>query len=143
MPNIIDFYRPDIWPLAGETGAQRLGMNEPYQTGILHLVYWQVYTKEGREYFHYWVPGQNKLTEADVRAELERKFGEEFNVTGAAQEAMIGAHISGWAWVDAYNKGSAAKAERDALEATFKQYMAAVTWALWEDGVGPLFPLAW
>jgi len=141
MPNLIDYYRPDIWPQAGDTGADHEGMNAPYNKGILHLVHWQVYTLAGREYFHYWVPGKNGLTEADVRAELQRKFGEEYNVTGAAQEAMIGAHLSGWAWVDAFNRG--AVAERDAHETTFKQYMAAVTWALWEDGVGPLFPLAW
>jgi hypothetical protein len=142
MPNIIDFYQPNVWQQAGTTGAERLGMVDPYKAGILHLVYWQIYTQAGRDYFHWWVPGKNNLTEAEVRAELQRKLGQEYNVTGPAQEAFIAAHITGWAWVDALNR-QAPQAERDVLEAAFKQNMAAVTWALWEDGVGPLFPLGW
>lgn len=142
MPNLIDFYRPNLWQGTGTTGANRDGMINPYKTGMLHLVYWQVYTQEGRDYFHRWVPGQNGLTAADVRAELKRKLGQEYNVNGAAQEAFIEAHITGWAWVDALN-AKAPQAQLDVLEAAFKQNMAAVTWALWEDGVGPLFPLAW
>jgi hypothetical protein len=144
MPGIIDFYdptKPDLWKQAGDTLADRLRMQPPFQNGLLHLVYYLLYTLPGREYMHAWVPGVGGKSEADVRAELSRRFSTEFGVTDAAQEAMIGAHIAGFAWIAANASGNTQ--ERNKQEAVYKQNLAAVSWFLWEQGAGELFPLGW
>ncbi len=141
MADIIDKYRPEIWRSAGDTSADRKNMLDGFQNGLLHLVYYLLYTEAGREYMHEWVPGEKGKTEEAVRVELKRKFREEFAVDDGAQEAMIGAHLAGFAWIAAYKANNIA--ERDKQQAIYKQNLAAVSWFLWEQGSGDLFPLGW
>ena len=139
MSNIIDFYDPIIHTHAGTAEIDRSALLDRFQAGLLHLVYWVIYDKEGRDFLRANRPS-DILSEAQVRADLKSKF-EEYNVIGAAQEAMIAMHFAGLAWVDAFNAGDTA--ERDKQEAIFKQQLAAITWFLWEEGTGPLFALPW
>lgn len=140
MVGIIDYYRSEIWQDAGSTNADRQGMNEPYKGGLLHLVYYFVYTSGGRNWLHFRTPNKNGYTEATVRSELTSLMND-YRISGQIQQAVIGAHLAGSAWVQANEAGDAV--ERDKQEAIFKQHTSAISWFLWEEGSGPLFPLFW
>lgn len=141
MSNISDWYESNIWQEAGDTGANRANMAPQFQRGLLHLVHHIFYTKVGRQFMHDERPLPGGLkTEAQVRTAFIEKC-ELFGVRGPAQQAIIDGHIAGWRWVDAHEAQKFD--ERAVHEATFKHQMAAVSWHLWEEGTGPLFPLAW
>ena len=135
---IVDFYIPNVWQAAGDTLADNTKMVPPYDKGILHLMAYLTHTLEGRTFMHSLIPGVDGQTNDTVKVALLAKFAT-FNVTGPAAEAMVGAHISGFAWVAA-PANSAARAEQ---EAVFKQHTAAVSWFLWEESQGPMFPMLW
>ena len=149
---IIDFYLPNAWTTAGESHADHVtNMNGQFKNGLLHLVYYFLYTVDGRAFLHDLIPGQPPTsnpqgpanTDASVVAQLKTKFAA-FGVDAAVHDALIGAHFAGFALVAAHTKaGGPDIPERDKQEAIYKQNLAAVSWALWEEGSGPLFPLGW
>jgi hypothetical protein len=145
MPNIIDFYDPNVWKTAGNSGAVAGNMVAPYKTGLLHLVYYFLHTEAGRKFMHEDArPGFQYpqtlvvVTPNDARAAVKSKC-EEYGVLGSVQEAIINAHMAGWAWVDNLGNLNA----RAPQEAIFKQNLSVISWALWEEGSGKLFPLGW
>jgi hypothetical protein len=142
MPNLIDFYveDPKHWQEAGDAPANRSALRNDVQKGLLHLVYYFIYTLEGRTFLHTQRPEANVRTVADVRAEVAKKCNA-FGVTGPAQEAIIASHLAGHAWVEAHKTGNLL--ERDKQEGIYKQNLSAVSWYLWEEGAGTLFPLGW
>jgi hypothetical protein len=147
---IIDFYSRDAWKDPQDALADHTKMKGSFQNGLLHLVYHLLYTVEGRKFMHDLIPGEPPKskagpvnTEASVRAELKAKFLT-FGVDASVHEALIGAHLAGFAWIAAHTvAGGPNILERDKQEAIYKQNLAAVSWALWEQGSGELFPLGW
>lgn len=135
---IVNFYVPDDWKTARDSGADNTKMAAPYDTGLLHLINYLMHTERGRNFMHGLIPGQNGQTDASVRAALLDKYLT-FNVSGPAAEALVGAHIAGFAWVAAAPNSAA----RDQQELVYKQHLAAVSWFLWEEGQGPMFSLGW
>lgn len=153
MPSLIDFYNPHAAANAGDVPLVLTNLALPYQKGLLHLVYWMIYSQAGRDFLHENWPGKTVrgvvVTDAAMHAALKAKF-DEYHLDQGARTALTGAHLAGVQWVDAYDKkrnGALAPAAADALmataEAAFQQNMAAVSWLLWEQGTGELFPLGW
>jgi hypothetical protein len=140
--SLIQFYdpnNPDAWLDAGDTGAEHTKMVAPFNTGLLHLINYMLYTLPGRKWMHALDPAKG-LQEAHIRTELKRKFAE-FGVDDGAHEPLIGAHLAGFAWIAAHKAGDVP--ERDKQEAAYKMNVAAISWFLWEQGSGELFPLGW
>ncbi len=146
---IIDVYKPNAWKTAKDSLADHMKMDGPFQNGLLHLIYYLLYTEEGRKFMHNLIPGQPPIdggdanTDAFVRTELKKKFTS-FRVDPSVHEALIGAHFAGFAWIAAHSKvGGADIPERDKQEAIYKQNIAGVSWFLWEQGSEEVFPLGW
>jgi hypothetical protein len=147
MSNISDFYGDTLFETAGSAPVDRVNLAGRYQTSLLHLVYYLIYDQDGRTFLRALKvglpnpaqPGTNH-TDVTIRAALRAKFLS-YGVSGTAQDAMIGVHFAGNAWVAAHRANDLVA--RDQAEATFKQQMSAITWALWDEGTGPLFPLPW
>lgn len=135
---LIDNYIPGVWDKAGDTGAQMTEMKPEFRNGLLHLINYMMHTQNGRIFMHSLIPGKDGHTIESVREPLLKKYAE-FNVTGASAEALIGAHIAGFAWVDVRNDPD----KRAVQENIFNQHVAAISWALWEESQGPMFSLGW
>jgi len=140
MANIIDFYDSELFQAAGGVTLDRSTLAPRFQNGLFHLVYAIVYDKVTRDELRKLRPSPELTVEA-IRTALANKFEKDYGVTGVARDTLIALHLAGVAWVAAYNAGDAG--ERDRQEAIFKQQLAVVTWLLWEDGTGQLFPLPW
>jgi hypothetical protein len=140
--SLIESYIPNAWPDAGDTGADATKMVAPFNTGLLHLMNHLMHTKTGRIFMHSLIPGQNGHTAQSIRQPLLDKFAE-FGVTGPVTEALIGAHIAGFAWADGFNAIPKDTAKMEQQEAIFKQHTSAVAWFLWEESQGPMFSLGW
>jgi hypothetical protein len=143
MPSILANLpaNPDDWKEAGDTLANHLKMIPAFQNGLLHAVYWLFYTLEGRTFMHSLRPAKDGSTDAAVAAALRTKFTNEFAVPAGAQDALVGAHIAGFRWLDAHANNDIP--ERNKQESIYQQNVAAVSWFLWEQGAGELFPLGW
>ena len=140
--SLIDNYLPGVWPDAGDTGANPGNMTAPFKTGLLHLINYLMHTKDGRTFMHGLIPGKGTNTVESIRPTLIDKYSQ-FNVTGPAAEALIGAHIAGFAWADAYGAQPQDTVKMAQQENIFKQHVAAISWALWDESQGPMFSLGW
>lgn len=139
-------YTPNQWqatavPPAGDTGADHTRMAAPYNRGLVHLITYLMHTQPGRDFMHSLIPGQSANPAGGIHdavsvqplllAEYAR-----FGVVGAAADALVGAHLAGFQWVnDVLNRAQ--------HEVVYKQHLAAVSWFLWEEGQGPMFSLGW
>lgn len=137
---IIDSYMPNAWKTAGDSGARNEAMQPPFNSGLLHLINYLMHTPEGRTFMHDLRPGKLGQTTESIQAPLFAKFAK-YNVKGAAAEALLGAHIAGFAWVDAFEAQDEPKQAQQ--ETIFNQHVAAISWFLWEESSGPLFSLGW
>jgi hypothetical protein len=144
------FYKPDDWKPgpqgAGESGVDNTRMRAPYNTGLLHLINYLMHTQAGRDFMHSWIPGKNGETAQSIRAPLLQKFGQFGVVDSRITESLIGAHVAGFSWVDAFSHVN--PANRDPVkmaqqETIFNQHVAAISWFLWEESQGPMFSLGW
>lgn len=140
--SLIDSYFPNAWPNAGDTGAVASKMQAPFNTGLFHLMSYLMHTLEGRTFMHGLAPGKGSNTVTSIRQPLLDKFAV-YGVTGPAAEALIGAHIAGFAWVDAFNETPRNTQKMAEQEIIFKQQTSGVAWFLWEEGQGPMFSLGW
>lgn len=142
MADILTFYDANMHVDAGTATVDRSHLKASLQTGLLHLVYYLMYTAEGRNFLREQRPSDTTpvRTADDVRSAIQKKCTE-YGVSGQAVDAMIGAHFAGIGWVEAYGNNNVP--ERNKQEAVFKQNLALISWLLWEEGSGPLFPLPW
>jgi hypothetical protein len=132
---------PDKSKEGERTDTPREALKDPHRKTLLHLIFWALYTWDGREMMR-----NNKLNPEtgqipDGGAALKAKFAE-FGVTDAALvQAILDAHIAAEKWVLAYKANK--PGDLDLHEKVYSQNMSFITWCLWEDAKAHEFSMGW
>jgi hypothetical protein len=111
---------------------------------LLNLLWWLVYTREGRTFMH--ETREPQMTEQVVRDTLRERFSRQFGIIDEALlNALIEGHIAAVRWLIADHRMPAPQAQldRDTQERIYQHYMGFVMWSLWEDAMNVEFSALW
>jgi len=133
--------RPETTGPSG-TSSDAEPLKPPNEQTLLHLLFWALYTRPGRDFMRTNKPANGALTDSQKTA-LTNKFAQ-FGVTDPARVgAILDAHVAAENWTLANAQGPAGFPNRDLNEKQYLQKMAFITWCLWEDAKGHEFSMGW
>ena len=147
MPGPKIIYDPSRATAAGYydfTPDQRQPPSAKDKKRLLNLLWWLVYTRDGRGFMH--ATREPDLSAQEVRAALRSKFSEEFGIIDEALlNALIEGHIAAVRWLIANKRmpDASAQLELDTQERIYQHYMGFVMWSLWEDSMNVEFSALW
>lgn len=113
---------------------------------LLHLLFWLLHTREGRDLLRNNKPPAPGQDDDVVRANLREVFVNQFGILNRTLlDALINAHFAADRWVEANNRmpESAAQRDREHYEKVYQQNISFVMWMLWEDAMGHDFSMSW
>jgi hypothetical protein len=126
----------EINKLSGEPLRDRDGQT------LLYLLFWLLYTKDGRDLMRNNKPVNGVLDDVKRRV-LTDKFASYGVIRPDLQSALIEAHIAAENWAQAFKTGPSKDDDRARAEKVYLQKMAFITWCLWEDAKGHEFSMGW
>jgi hypothetical protein len=136
-------YDPTLRDKAGFVQIDKTKLRDQDGQTLLYLLFWMLYTEDGRKLLKDNEPGTDGQLLPEQRANLVKKFAEYGVTSPDLQNAILDAHVAGHNWTVAFGAGQSQDTARALCEKVYLQKIAFILWCVWEDAKGHEFSLAW